>query len=240
MTQPSVPETPTQPVASGVAIGHPMPRVNLLPPEIREAATFRRFQLAMVAAGVGAVAIVGALTFAAHQSVSHAKTDLAAAQAQQTSLQSQLAGLQSVRDVYSQVAAKKAMLAQAMGSEIRWSYYLTDLSLKIPQNVWLTNVTATEQATASPAASPAAAPAAAPAAGLVPAGIGSVAFTGVAFSHDDVATWLDVLAKERGFTNAYFTNSTKAAIGPKSVVNFSSSVTLTQAALSGRYTAVEG
>jgi Tfp pilus assembly protein PilN len=213
-----------------------MPRVNLLPPEIREAATFRRFQLAMVAAGVGAVAIVGALTFAAHQSVSHAKTDLAAAQAQQTSLQSQLAGLQSVRDVYSQVAAKKAMLAQAMGSEIRWSYYLTDLSLKIPQNVWLTNVTATEQATASPAATPAAAPAA----GVVPAGIGSVAFTGVAFSHDDVATWLDALAKERGFTNAYFTNSTKAAIGPKSVVNFSSSVTLTQAALSGRYTAVEG
>jgi Tfp pilus assembly protein PilN len=209
-----------------------MPRVNLLPPEIREAARFRRFQLAMVAAGLGAVAIVGALTYSAHNSVSHAKSDLASAQAQHTNLQAQLAGLQSVRDVYAQVAAKKAMLAQAMSPEIRWSYYMTDLSLKIPQNVWLTNVAATEQAPAAGAAT-----AAQPA---VPAGIGSVTFSGVAFAHDDVATWLDALAKERGFTNAYFTNSTKASIGPKSIVNFSSSVTLTQAALSGRYTAVEG
>jgi Tfp pilus assembly protein PilN len=163
--------------------------------------------------------------------VSHAKTDLAAAQQQQTSLQGQLAGLQSVRDVYTQVAAKKAMLTQAMGSEIRWSYYMTDLSLKIPQNVWLSALTATEQA---------AAPAGPGAATAVTAGVGSMTFTGVAFSHDDVATWLDAMARERGFTNVYFSNSTKSAIGPKSIVNFSSSVTLTQAALSGRYAAVEG
>lgn len=231
MTQPSMPEVPTQATATTVAR---VPRVNLLPPEIREAAKFRRFQLAMAAAGVAAVAIVGALTYSAHQSVAHAKTDLASVQAQQTSLNGQLAGLQSVRDVYAQVAANKAMLKQAMGSEIRWSYYLTDLSLKVPQNVWLTGITASEQAPAAASAS-AAAPASA-----VPAGVGTVTFTGTAFSHDDVATWLDALAKERGYTNAYFSNSTKSAIGPKEVVTFSSSVTLTQAALSGRYTAVEG
>jgi Tfp pilus assembly protein PilN len=212
-----------------------VPRVNLLPPEILEAAKFRRFQMAMVAAGVGAVALVGVLSYSAHQSVSHAKSDLAVAQQQQTSLQSQLAGLQSVKDVYTQVAAKKAMLAQAMGPEIRWSFYLTDLSLKIPQNVWLTGMTATEQP-----ASPVAAATSTAATAVVPAGIGTVTFAGTAFSHDDVATWLDALAKERGFTNAYFTNSTKSAIGQKPIVTFSSSVTLTQAALSGRYAAVEG
>ena len=229
MTQPNVPDVPTQDVAVQATR---IPRVNLLPPEIQEAAKFRRFQLAMVAAGVGAFALVGVLGYSAHQSVSQAKTGLASAQQQQTSLKAQVAGLQSVSDVYSQVAAKKAMLHQAMGSEIRWSYYLTDLSLKIPQNVWLTGVTAAEQSTgAAPAASTTS---------LVPAGVGSVTFSGTAFSHDDVATWLDALAKERGFTNAYFTNSTKSLIGPKNVVNFSSSVTLTQAALSGRYSAVEG
>jgi len=209
-----------------------LPRVNLLPPEIREAARFRRFQLAMVGAGVAAVAIVGALTYSAHQGVTSAKNQLDSANAQHASLQSQLAGLQSVNDVYAQVAAKKAMLKQAMGPEIRWSYYLTDLSLKIPQNVWLTNVTASE--------AQAGAAGAAPTSTVLPAGIGTVTLSGVAFSHDDVATWLDALAKEHGFTNVYFTNSTEAAIGPKSVVNFTSSVTLTQAALSGRYTAVEG
>jgi Tfp pilus assembly protein PilN len=230
VTQPSVPETPTQVVGTGTRV---LPRVNLLPPEIHEAAKFRRFQMAMGAAGVAAVAIVGLLTYSAHQSVAHAKTGLAAAQAQQTSLQSQLASLQSVKDVYTQVAAKKAMLSQAMGPEIRWSYYMTDLSMKIPQNVWLTSINATEQAQA-PAAP------AAQTASVVPAGIGTLTFAGVAFTHDDVANWLDALAKERGFTNVYFSNSTKAAIGPKAVVNFSSTVTLTPAALSGRYTAVEG
>ena len=208
-----------------------LPRVNLLPPEIHEAARFRRFQLAMVAAGVGAVAVVGALAVSAHSGVNSAKADLATAQAQHTSLQTQLNGLQSVADVYSQVAAKKAMLTQAMGPEIRWSFYLTDLSLKIPQSVWLTNVTATEQAGGAAPTT---------AGSVVPAGVGTVNFTGTAFSHDNVATWLDALAKERGFTNAYFSNSTKSASGPKSLVTFNSSVTLTQAALSGRYTAVEG
>jgi len=159
-----------------------LPRVNLLPPEIHEAARFRRFQLAMVGAGVGAVAVVAALAFNAHSGVNSAKADLATANNQHAALQTQVNGLQSVADVYSQVAAKKAMLSHAMGPEIRWSFYLTDLSLKIPQNVWLTNLTATEQATG-------AAPTTA-AASLVPAGIGSITVTGQAFSHDDVATWL--------------------------------------------------
>jgi Tfp pilus assembly protein PilN len=211
-----------------------LPRVNLLPPEIQEAARFRRFQLAMVATGVAAVAIVGALDYNAHQSVDHANSDLAASKATETSLTNTKAGLQSVQDVYDQVAAKKAMLTQAMGPEIRWSFYLTDLSLKIPDHVWLNSVTATETVpgtTQAPAQSPTA---------LTTAGVGTVNFGGVAFSHDDVATWLDALAKERGYTNAYFTNSTKTKLGPRDVVNFTSSVTLTQAALSGRYSKVEG
>jgi Tfp pilus assembly protein PilN len=220
-----------------------LPRVNLLPPEIQEAARFRRFQLAMVAAGVGAVAIVAALGVSAHSGVSHASADLAQANAQQASLQSQLSGLQSVRDVYNQVAAKKAMLSQAMGSEIRWSYYLTDLSLKVPDHVWLTSVTATEAGTPGGTTSAPTTTAAAGSAGasaLLPAGVGTVTFAGTAFSHDDVATWLDTVAKERGFANAYFTNSTKAKIGSRDVVNFLSSVTVTQSALSGRYSKVEG
>src|SRR5438309_5065827 len=83
-----------------------LPRVNLLPPEIHEAARFRRFQLAMAGAGVAAVAIVGFLGYSAHHGVSSAQGQLDAAKQQQSSLQHQLAGLQSVRDVYTQVAAK--------------------------------------------------------------------------------------------------------------------------------------
>ena len=213
-----------------------LPRVNLLPPEILEAARFRRFQLAMVAAGIGAVAIVGGLYYNAHQGVTKANSDLASAQATQSSLQNQLSGLQSVKDLYDQKDARKAMLEQAMAPEIRWSFYLTDLSLKVPDHVWLTSVTAAESAPGTSATATATAGTAA----LTSAGVGTVTFAGTAFSHDDVANWLDALAKERGYTNAYFTNSTKAKLGPRDVVNFTSSVTLTQAALSGRYSKVEG
>lgn len=206
--------------------------VNLLPPEIYEAARFRRLQFALAGVGLGAVAIVGGLTYQAHHSVSAANAQLAAANAQKQSLQSQQNGLQSVRDVYNQVAAKKAMLSRAMGNEVRWSGYLTDLSLRIPANVWLTNVSATESV---PGVTGSAAPAAANSSPLLQGGIGTVQFSGVAFSHDDVATWLDALAKEKGFTNVYFSSSTKGTIGPRQVVNYVSQVTLSPAALSGRY-----
>jgi len=111
------------------------------------------------------------------------------------------------------------------------------VSLRVPSNVWLTNVTATETgSTVTPGAPPPGG-----ASPLLATGIGTVQFSGVAFSHDDVATWLDALAKEKGFTNVYFTSSTKGAIGPRGVVNFVSQVTLSKAALSGRFVnAVEG
>lgn len=206
-----------------------MPRVNLMPQELAEASKFRRLQYALGASLLVSVGIVGALTYQAQHGVHTAKSQLAAAQAEQTRLQSQRAGLQTVQDVYAQVAAKQAMLQQAMGGEIRWSYYLEDLSLRIPSNVWLTNVAATESGT-GPGAGGAAAT----------GGVGSITFGGVAFSHDDVATWLDVLAKEKGYSSPYFSNSTETFIGPRKVVNFSSSVVLTNDAKSGRYTSASG
>jgi Tfp pilus assembly protein PilN len=214
-----------QSVASSV-----MPRVNLMPPEIAEAARFRRFQLAMAGAVAAAVVVVGLLYTHEHSGVTSAKSELDAAKQQNVALQSQLTSLQSVQDVYSQVASAEAMLQQAMGGEIRWSSYLADLSLRIPDHVWLTNVTATQTVTGLTVTTATTTPGA-----VTSGGIGNIAFQGVAFSHDDVATWLDMLAKERGFTNPYFTSSTEGTIGPKTVDNFASTVDITPQAESGRY-----
>src|SRR4029078_9008654 len=98
------------------------------------------------------------------------------------------------------------MLSQAMGGEIRWSRYLNDLSLRMPDHVWLTNVSTSETgatATTLPTTTTS---------GTL-GSIGNIQFTRVSFTHDDVATWLDTLSKERGFVNAYFTNSAETAIG---------------------------
>jgi Tfp pilus assembly protein PilN len=239
----TLPNTPdVQSVGSSAQVATPsMPRVNLMPPEIAEAARFRRFQLAMGGAVVAAVVVVGALYVHAHSGVKAANDQLASARTQQTALQTQLTSLNGVQNVYAQVAAKQTMLSQAMGQEVKWSSYLTDLSLKVPDEVWLTAVSATETNTgfsASPVGSTP--PAATGTPGLATPGIGTLTFAGTAFSHDDVATWLDVLARERGFADPYFTNSTETAVGPKTLTNFVSSTVLTDDAKSGRFAAPAG
>ena len=224
MTTPDVNQGTT-----GVVTTTSLPSVNLMPAEIAEAARFRRFQLAMGATVVAAVAIVGALYVHDKSAVNSAQSQLTEAQNAHAAAQQSLDSLKSVSDIYNQVAAKQAMVAQAMGSEVDWSTYLSDLSLRIPDNVWLTNLNVTQNDAAAPAAP-----------GAVPTGIGTITFSGVAYSHDDVATWLDMLAKEKGFANAYFSNSTKTKIGDKTVVNFTSSVDVTDAAKSGRFTKPAG
>jgi hypothetical protein len=73
-----------------------------------------------------------------------------------------------------------------------------------------------------------------------PAGIGTVTFTGVGFSHDDVAVWLESLATQKGYANPYFSSSTETLLGTRKTVNFTSTATLTPAAYSGRYTKPAG
>lgn len=231
MTMPNV----NQDTRDGVEVLTAMPRVNLLPAEIAEAAKFRRFQLAMGAALVAAVAAVGGLYVHGQSNVKAAQTELDAAQQQQVQLQGTLTSLQGVQDVYTQVAAKQAMLTQAMGGEVRWSRYLADLSLRVPDKVWLTTVTASQTATGLAAAQPGVAPTSG-----VAQGIGTVSFAGEAFSHNDVAAWLDVLAKERGFADPYFSNATEKKIGPRTLVDYTSSVVVTDEAKSNRYTAPAG
>jgi Tfp pilus assembly protein PilN len=220
-------------VAAAVVGAPVMPRVNLMPPEIAEAARFRRFQLAMGGAVVGAVAVVVALYMSAHGGVASAQKQVDDAKQQNAALNAQLVQLHSVQDVYAQVSSRQAMLSQAMGDEVRWSTYLSDLSLRVPDHVWLTSITATQTAAGT-------LPTTTTAGAVSSTAIGNVTFAGVAFSHDDVATWLEALAKEKGYANPYFTNSTEATIGPRTVDDFSSSVDLSPAAKSGRYTKPAG
>ncbi len=204
-----------------------LPRVNLLPPEIEEGRRFRRIQYGLggaLALTVGAVAL---LYVAAAGSVTTANTELDAASAQNTQLRGEAAKYSDVTAVYARATAAEAMLTEAMGQEVRYSGLLSDLSLTIPENVWLKSLTFAQ--------------APAPAAlGSTEPGIGTVTVSGVGFSHDDVAVWLESLAGQKGYTNPYFSSSTESLIGPRTVVDFTSTATLTSEALSGEYTKPAG
>ena len=200
-----------------------LPRVNLLPPEIAETVRFRRITYGLGGGLLAAVGVVALLYVLATAAVSDATEELQTATATGASLQVETAKYADVQAVYARAAAAQAMLTSAMGEEVRYSQYMNDLSLTVPENVWVKNVTFAQ------------APAPAGLGSTVP-GIGTVTFTGVGFKHDDVAVWLDSLAKQKGYVNPYFTTSTRALLGNRKIVNFTSTVTMTSEALSGRYT----
>lgn len=206
-----------------------MPRVNLLPPEIAEKAALRKAQLAMGGVGLAAVAVVGVLTMNASAKVSDAEQAKAEAVATGAKLQTDVRALQNVRDVYAQVDSARATIAGAMSTEVLWSSYLHDLTLTIPENVWLTTYTVALTQSGQGA------PAAVAAGPVLEPGLGTITIAGTAFDHDDVASWLESLAKQKGYANPYFTQSTEAMIGSRTVVNFTSTVNVTPAALANRY-----
>lgn len=216
-----------------------LPRVNLLPPEIEQRQRLAKIKTGLGAGVVAAVAAVGVLVVMANGAVGDAQDGLDAAKARETQLKQQQAAYAEVPQVYAQVEAAQAQLTQAMGKEVRWSYFLNDLSLRVPAKVWLTSLTVTEDVDGVAAAGSTAP--ATPAAGTygVP-GIGSVTFEGYGYQHNDVAAWLDALAKQKGLTQAYFTNSSTEKIGEEAAVKFSSQATLTDEALSKRYTPKAG
>jgi hypothetical protein len=74
-----------------------------------------------------------------------------------------------------------------------------------------------------------------PEAAVITPGIGSIQFSGKGYTHNDVAAWLDALAKQKGLTQPYFTSSTVEEIGTEKAVTFESQATLTEDALSGRF-----
>ena len=216
-----------------VGTGQPtLPRVNLLPPEIAQKRAFRRVQMCMGGAVLGSVAVVGLLYLSAAHGVTSAQSDLDAARTQQATLQQQVSSYAGVTAIYNAADAAQAQLTVAMGDEVRYSQLLNDLSLAIPGNVWLNNVSFTQ------GGPPGALPATPSATGVAP--IGTATFQGVAFSHDDVASWLEAMGRLKTYANPYFSSSTEALIGSRPVVNFSSTVDVTPAAQSHRYNKAGG
>jgi len=207
-----------------VSVGS-LPRVNLLPPEIAETRRFKRIQVGLGATVVGAVGIVALLYVSANSGVSGAQAKVDAAQAQTASLRAESARYSGVTDVYAKADQAQAMLTRAMGQEVRYSQLLNDLSLSIPSNVWIKNLVFSQESGAGAAAT-------------TTPGIGTLTVTGVGFSHDDVAVWLESLAGQndgKTYADPYFSNSTETLLGTRRTVNFTSSATLTPQALSHRY-----
>ena len=215
----------TRPVTSGALL---LPRVNLLPPEIAAGRAFRKVQYALGAGVVATFGLVGLLYLGASSSHSQAAEEVTAATARSAVLKAESVKYADVTRTYARAAAAQAMLVQAMGPEVRYSQLLNDLSLRVPENVWLKTLSFSQTAT-----------------GVAPLGagappIGTVSVTGMGFSHDDVAVWLESVAGQKTYSEADFANSTESLLGTRKVVTFTATANLTPEAYSGRYTKPNG
>ncbi len=206
-----------------------LPKVNLLPPEILVRRRLRRVQVQLGGAGVAAILVVLALFVLALSSVSSANTELAGARTEHAALQKQVDGYAHVRQTYALVDQAHGLLRDAGGNEILWSTYLGDLGPLLPAGAWLTKVTVAPAAVTGSAVPIPGAQA-----------LAQITFEGTALAQVNVASWLDAIAKERGWSNAYFSRSEEKLVGARKTFNFSSTVTVNAAALSGRYTTPAG
>jgi Tfp pilus assembly protein PilN len=214
-----------------------MPRVNLLPPQIAEAAKLRKVQ-ALLGLGLGLTVVgVVALYVSASGAVGQAQDQVDAGRATSTSLQKEAAKYADVPKTRAQLLAAQADLETAMGEEVRYSYLLNDLSLSMPSKIWLKSLTINQ--TLGAASTGAGGSSAVKGAFGTP-GIGTVTFEATGPAYNDVAVWLESLRKQPAYADATFTKASESAIGPTRVVNFSSSVTITDKAYSNRYTQKAG
>ena len=219
-------------LAADLGVTYTVPRVNLLPPEITAARALRRTQAGLAGAVLLVVAAIAAVFLLSQQRADDAAEALAAEQTRTAALTAQQAEFARVPVILAQVEAAQAATAQAMSTDVLWYRYLNELALTYPSDIWLGDLTATVAgpgAVATVAADPLATPS-----------IGLLTFTGTGLDMPDVADWLDVLDGTPGFADAWMTTATRTEEDGRVVVDWSTSVVLTDEALSQRFTQEAG
>lgn len=196
-----------------------MPQINLLPPEYRARRRGRRIVRIAVAAGVAVLLFLGMVLLIQRGTISNEEDELQRLQDQAAQLRTQVAALQEFGDLKNQIDEKEQALSVALENDIAWSKFLNDLSLIIPDDSWLTNLSLSS------------------APGQAPSGeqsFGTTSFQGFVFDFPGLAGWLTRTAQIDGLTFVYLTNGTAQELSGQEVVTFGANANLTDSLLSGR------
>jgi Fimbrial assembly protein (PilN) len=136
--------------------------------------------------------------------------------------QARYAGVPKVLNL---IQAAGAARERAMSQDVLWYGFLSDLSVITPKGITLNTLQASTDKAAT-SKDP-----------LVPAGLGTVTFTGTAEHVPDVAAWLDAVAHIRGLDGSTLQSVTRedASGGTAGTLNFTTTVSVTSKALTHRY-----
>jgi Tfp pilus assembly protein PilN len=193
-----------------------MRAVNLLPKD--DAQRGRRQQnlpaLISTALIVLVTGLVGVLYFSAKSTSTTRQLELEDAQAElallptPSELASQTAGQ---RKLASERQARISALSAALGHRVAWDRVLREISLVLPDDVWLTQLTALSPTPPTAAAAPATAP------GAVPQGFTMAGYT---YSHDAVARLITRLSVIPDLQNVWLERSLRTKLVGRHVITF--------------------
>jgi len=221
-----------------------LPRVNLLPKEIKERRLAQRQRGGIAIAFVVLLALLGLWYVRESQKLTEARQEADRERAVAAGLRASKAELQPYAALGSQIAAAEQLRAKVYARELRFSGILQDISAIIPGDVWLTQMSVALKETGAEGGAAAAAAALTPGSPGAGSPVASITFTGAGLGHVDVGSFVRALStgpKKRGsrvYLNPYFTASQKdAEEGGETTVTFSATVDLSQAAFSGRFQA---
>lgn len=205
-----------------------MRAVNLLPRQQVEQKRDRPKAVVLVA-GIGGAAVVLALSagfLLANRSVDRQRQALSTARALLVATPAQhiSARTNAYRSaVLSQREQRSLALAAALGKRVAWDRILRRMALVLPNDVWLTSVTATvplQSASTSVPTTTTTTPATPTTSSALPAAPTAFTLVGSTYTQAGVARLLERLQVLPDLKNVQLTNSQATVIGSQRVINF--------------------
>ena len=183
-----------------------LPRINLLPPEIEQAARLRKLQVVLGVLLFAVLFLIGLLFTWANAQVSTANNSLTSAQAESVQLQQEVDSYAKVPEVQAQVTNAQDALVTAMTPEIRFSYLMNDMSLAIPSTSRLVTWSATNTAAGAQVGA-VATTAPTTTVDTTVETMGTVTFEGKVHKFEDIATWLNSLTGQDSYGTSTLTSA---------------------------------
>jgi Tfp pilus assembly protein PilN len=191
-----------------------MTQVNLLPTDVRVRQTTRRNVGLVMAAGVAVMGVLFFVFVLQSARLVGEQHKLSQQQAVNGGLQTRITSLSRFQELKQTVASRQALLTSVEVGEIHWSGILRDVSMVIPDNMFLTSLSASAGGAAAGTGS-----------GAVAGGLaGTIQFQGVVGDYPTVAKWLTRLEEVTGWVNPWANSAAKQDTTGQ--INFTGSVDL--------------
>lgn len=220
-------------VAAGLALGASADAwgIDLCPPVKRSFRLTGAMGRKLAVAAAVVVVLGGGMSVRSVMALKQEKSRLAAQNKVNEKIQAEFASLTSLRKLNTDLEAGRKGVQAALAGDVSWTRFLEDLVRSMPPNVWLSSINVQATPAAAPGAKTTAKTAAAPAA---PVGIGSLQVTVAGLDFPSAADWLRQVGANPSLSGVAISGVTASPTNGQTVVNFSSTATITPAARSDR------